>query len=413
MSLYIIIINFSVSLNSEERFLNTQIEKSTSRNQQPMKKIITGFTVGISATIALIYLSGYGYIFKAIGINLKKGSFAPSLDDEKKFPSRIIANSKPQVWKKNINYNNRHLSKRLTDELKKTRTSSLLVIKDNQLMYEKYWKDHNSSSLMNSFSMAKGFLAILTGCTIDDGYLESEDQLISTIFPEYKKSSYGKYLTFRHLMTMQAGFDWDEEYRHPFAENSKQYFVEDLAKQAFSIEIKDMPGQKYEYQSVSAQLLGMALIKITGKHLSDYISEKIWKPLGMEFPAKWSTDEKGVEKAFCCVHATARDFAKLGQLIMQNGMWEGKQLLSAEYCKRMLKPTEQNDAFCYTIWAGESINKEKQCWFFYGFLGQFIIMIPEKKMVIVKTGLYNKLEVDQKKRPLQVQILIDELTSMY
>ncbi len=412
LSLYIIIINFSVSLNSEERFLNTQLEKSISRNQQPMKKIITGFTVGISATIALIYLSGYGYIFKAIGINLKKGSFAPSIDDEKKFPSRIIANLKPNVWKKNINYNKHHLSKRLTDELKKTRTSSLLVIKDNQLLYEKYWKDHNSSSLMNSFSMAKGFLAILTGRAIDDGYLESEDQLISTVFPEYKKSSYGKHLTFRHLLTMQAGFDWDEEYRHPFAENSKQYFVEDLAKQAFSIEIKNMPGQKYEYQSVSAQLLGMALTKITGKHLSDYISEKIWIPLGMEFPAKWSTDEKGMEKAFCCVHATARDFAKIGQLIMQNGMWEGKQLINAEYCKRMLKPTEQNDAFCYTIWAGEGINKEKQCWFFYGFLGQFIIMIPEKKMVIVKTGLYNKLEVDQKKRPLQVQILIDELTSM-
>lgn len=97
---------------------------------------------------------------------------------------------------------------------------------------------------------------------------------------------------------------------------------------------------------------------------------------------------------------------------MQNGIWEEKQLLNAEYCKRMLKPTKENDAFCYTIWAGENSNKEKQCWFFYGFLGQFIIMIPEKKIVIVKTGLYNKLEVDEKKRPLQVQILIDELMSI-
>ncbi|MGO4710967.1 serine hydrolase domain-containing protein, partial [Chryseobacterium sp. 2TAF14] len=344
---------------------------------------------------------GYGYIFKAIGINLKKGPLAPSTDDAKKFPFRIIQNSKPKSWKKSKLYNQQHLSDRLIEELKKTRTSSLLIIKDNQLVYEKYWKNHQPSSLLNSFSMTKGFLAILTGCAIDDGYLKSEDQLISTVFPEYKNSMYGKHLTFRHLMTMQAGFDWDEEYSHPFAENSKQYFVADLAKQTFDIEIKKMPGQKYEYQSVSAQLLGMALSKLTGKHLSDYLSEKIWKPLGMEFPGKWSTDDEGMEKAFCCVHATARDFAKIGQMILQNGMWEGKQILNPEYCQRMLKPTAENDAFCYTIWAGENNNADEKYWFFYGFLGQFIIIMPEEKMVIVKTGLYNRLEVDQKKRPLQ------------
>jgi len=374
-----------------------------------MKKLLTGLTVGISAITALIYLSGYGYIFKAIGINLQKGPLTPSIDDEKKFPSSIISSSKPKAWKKSDDYNKHQLSKRLTDELKKTRASSLLVIKDNQLLYEKYWKDHQPSSLMNSFSMAKGFLSILTGCAIDDGYLESEDQLVSTVFPCYKKSRYGKHLTFRHLMTMQAGFDWDEEYRHPFAENSKQYFVGDLAEQTFGIAIKNMPGKKYEYQSVSAQLLGLALTRITGKSLSNYLSEKIWEPLGMEFSGKWSTDEKGMEKAFCCVHATAGDLAKIGQMVMQNGMWEGKQLLSAKYCERMLKPTIQNDAFCYTIWAGDSNNNDIECRFFYGFLGQFIIMIPEKNMVIVKTGLYNRLEVDQKKRPLQVKILIEEV----
>ena len=378
-----------------------------------MKKVLTGLAVGISAIIALICLSGYGYIFKAILINLKKGPLTPSIDDEEKFPSRIIPTSKPKAWTKSRDYNKQQLSKRLTDELKKTRASSLLVIKDNQLLYEKYWKDHQPSSLMNSFSMAKGFLAILTGCAIDDGYLDSEDQLISSIFPEYKRSSYGKHLTFRHLMTMQAGFDWDEEYRHPFAENSRQYFVGDLAEQTFGIKIKNMPGQKYEYQSVSAQLLGLALTKAIGKNLSTYMSEKIWQPLRMEFSGKWSIDEKGMEKAFCCVHTTARDLAKIGQMVMQNGMWKGKQLVSAEYCKRMLKPTEENDAFCYTIWAGDGDNYEKQCRFFYGFLGQFIIMIPEKNMVIVKTGLYNRLEVDQKKRPLQVKILIDELTAEY
>jgi len=130
----------------------------------------------------------------------------------------------------------------------------------------------------------------------------------------------------------------------------------------------------------------------------------------MEYSGKWSTDEVGMEKAFCCLHATPRDLAKIGLLVMQDGMWNGKQLLSRDYCTRMLQPTIENDAFCYTIWAGDDFSAK--CRFFYGFLGQFIIMIPEKNMVIVKTGFYNRLEVDKKKRPLQVKILVDDLISL-
>jgi CubicO group peptidase (beta-lactamase class C family) len=376
-----------------------------------MRKILTAFALGTSAVAAAIYLSGYGYIFKAAALNLKKGAVTPSIDDEEKFPSRPVPNLKAETWKKDILYNRTMLSEDILNELKKTRTSSLLVVRNGKLLHEQYWKDHDSSSLMNSFSMAKGILSILVGCAIDDGYLESEDQLVSTLFPKYAESFYGKHLTFRHLMTMQAGFDWIEEYRHPFAENSRQYFVEDLAEQAFDIGFIEMPGTRYEYQSVAAQILGLALRKAIGQDLATYLSEKIWKPLNMEFPAKWSTDEKGMEKAFCCIHATARDFARLGQLIMQNGRWKDQQLISEDYCKKMLTPTPENDAFCFTVWADDE--NSTKCRFFYGFLGQFIIMIPWQNTVIVKTGFYNRLEVDKKKRPLQVKLLVDALSQIH
>ena len=293
-----------------------------------MKKVWTVVTVGISSAVAAIYILGYGYIFKAVAINLKKGALTPSIDDEEKFPSLLIDNLHPNFWTKDSSYNSYKLSENILKDFQKTRTSSLVVIRDNKLVYEQYWKDHQSSSLMNSFSMAKGILSILVGFAIDDGYIKSEDQLISTIFPSYKKSKFGQFLSFRHLMTMQAGFDWNEEYHHPFAENSKQYFIDDLADQAFNIDFKEMPGEKYEYQSISAQLLGMSLRKAVGKNLAAYLSEKLWKPLGMEYPAKWSTDEKGIEKAFCCIHASARDFARVGQFIMQQGNWHGEQPVS-------------------------------------------------------------------------------------
>ena len=372
-----------------------------------MNKKWSFFIAGTAAIVSIIYLSGYGYIFKAIGINLKKGPLTPSTDDGEKFPSHDIPNQHSKPFVKDGGYNSSILSEHLLEDLKKTRASSLIVIRENKLVYEQYWKDHDQSSFLNSFSMAKGILAILVGVAIDDGYLQSEEQLVSTKLPKYKDSKYGKHLTFRHLMTMQAGLDWKEEYHHPFAPNSKQYFVEDLAEQALSIDVKEMPGEKYEYQSVSAQLLGLALKKAIGKDLAAYLSEKIWKPLEMEFPAKWSTDEKGLEKAFCCIHATPRDFAKIGQLILQDGQWNGKRIVSKGYCQRMLTPTKENEAFCYTIWADDDHDIRHR--FFYGFLGQFIIMVPEKNMVIVKTGLSNRLEVDKKLRPRQVRLLINEL----
>jgi len=375
-----------------------------------MKKAITGVLITSAAVVSAVYLLGYDYIFKALGKNLQKGPMTPSTDDAEKFPSRIISNAQPKPLQKHSQYNEKPLSETLLNELKKTRTSSLLVIKDKEIVAEHYWKNHSQTSLMNSFSMTKGFLSILTGFAIDDGFLESEEQLVSSVFPEYQNRKFGKYLKIKHLMTMQAGFDWEEEYRHPFAENSKQYFIDDLQKQVLETEIKEMPGKKYEYQSIAPQLLGMILTKTTGQTLSSYMSEKLWKPLGMEYSGKWSTDEIGMEKAFCCLHATPRDLAKIGLLVMQDGMWNGKQLLSRDYCTRMLQPTIENDAFCYTIWAGDDFSSN--CRFFYGFLGQFIILIPEKNMVIVKTGFYNRLEVDKKKRPLQVKILVDELISL-
>lgn len=372
-----------------------------------MKKLLGILIAGTSAIAAAIYLTGYEYIFKAVAMNLRKGPITPSTDDEEKFPSHPVPNLYPKPWEKDISYNTLTLSKTLLKELEKTRTSSLIMIRNNKLVYEQYWKNHSSSSLLNSFSMAKGILSILVGCAIDDGYIQSENQLISSVFPNYKNSDFGQFLTFRHLMTMQAGMDWKEEYHHPFAPNSKQYFIDDLAAQAFTVDFTGMPGEKYEYQSVAAQLLGLALIKVTGKELASYLSEKLWKPLGMEVPAKWSIDKKGIEKAFCCIHAAPVDFAKIGQLIMQEGKWNGIQLINKDYCKRLLTPTKANDAFCYTIWADDDNDIKYR--FFYGFLGQFIIMIPDKKIVIVKTGFYNRLEVDEKQRPTQVKLMIEEL----
>lgn len=372
-----------------------------------MKKVFRILGIFTSSSIIAIVIYKYDYLLKALKMNLNPSAPTPSPDDKNKFPSRCIESDCPEKPEFHPLYNRMDISDKLSQELNRTDTLSLLIIKEEKIFYEKYWKDHDSCSLFNSFSMAKGIISLLVGCAIADGYLNSEDQLISAFLPEYKDNKFAKHLTFRHLLTMQSGLQWNEEYNHPFAENSEQYFIDDLEKQIKDLDFKQMPGKEYEYQSASAQLLGIALRKVIGKDLALYLSEKIWKPMNMEHSAYWSIDKKGMEKAFCCIHATSRDFAKIGMLLIQNGKWKGNQILDKEYCKRMMTPSFLNDAYCYNIWANDDHSIRYR--FFYGFLGQFIIIIPEKKIIIVKTGFHKNFQVDQKMRPLQVDLMVREI----
>ena len=184
-----------------------------------------------------------------------------------------------------------------------------------------------------------------------------------------------------------------------------------MGEQVFDREFVQKPGEKYDYQSAAPQLLGFAVRRACGKTLAELLTEKIWSKIGMECDAKWSTDEDGMEKTFCCIHATARDFAKIGQLLLNRGKWKGETIVSEDFIDRMLQPTEENKAFGYTVWANDDAKVKYR--FLYGFLGQFIIIIPEKNMVIVKMGHYNRLEVDDLLRPLQVQTFAEELSAIF
>ncbi len=376
-----------------------------------MKKFWTTFGAAIVGTIGVLLATKNGFLLKAVGKNLTKKPLTPSIDDAPHFDINPVPNGIPIDWDIDEKYNTTVLPQSVIENLEETKASSLLVIKNGRILHEKYWNGHHSGSLMNSFSMAKGILGMLVGAAIDEGTIKSEDQLFSGFYPEFAEDEFGKHLTLKHLMQMQAALDWAEEYHHPFAPNSRQYFVEDLEKQVFERKLREMPGIKYEYQSAAPQLLGFALRKAVGKSLASYLSEKIWIPLGMNYSAKWSIDSKGMEKAFCCIHATARDLAKIGLILLHDGEFQGKQIISKDFIKKMKEPTSANDAFGYSVWVNKDCHVKHQ--FLYGFLGQFLVVIPEKQLIIVKTGHDNNLPVDDKLRPLQVSFLAEELCRIF
>lgn len=376
------------------------------------KKILKGILVGAAGIVALTYAFGYDYLFRGIRQTYLRGETGSNINDEKYFDSNVIAKGNPVPWKKDSLYNKTSLPKNLVQDLKDSNSASFLVIKNGKLVHEEYWDGYNQNSKTNSFSIAKGVTVMLLGKAIEENKIESLHQKYSDFFGNYANVEFGKNLTLGELASMEGGLNWNEDYKSPFLPNAKAYYGKSLEEAVFLRDFKNEPGKKFEYQSGATQLLGFALRKSMQKTLADYASEKFWKPLGMEQNAAWTTDDFGMEKAFCCIHSTSRDFAKLGQLFLNDGKFGDMQILDASFVEKMRTPTKlSNGIYGMGLW----INNDSALkhYYFQGLYGQYIIIVPEKNMVIVRTGTHKDQLKDAKGRPKQVAFLVDEVSKIF
>jgi CubicO group peptidase (beta-lactamase class C family) len=199
---------------------------------------------------------------------------------------------------------------------------------------------------------------------------------------------------------MSAQLDWSESYWNIFSLTAESYYGDDLDKLMSKLKLRDKneQGKIWEYQSSNTQILGYIIKNVTKKSLAENANQYLWQPLGAESDALWSTDKKGMEKSFCCVNATARDFAKLGQMVLQHGKFNNQQLFDSAWIARMASPdTELKTADGRTVdWYGYQmwmINyKGHQIPYFRGILGQFIFVIPDENAVVVRLGKKIKRE---------------------
>ncbi|WP_159472890.1 serine hydrolase domain-containing protein [Chryseobacterium sp. 18068] len=362
--------------------------------------------------VILFYIFGYAYLFSGISKTYLRGKSSANIDDGKLFTSNIIHTAKPVLWDKHPDYNKKDLPKNIVDDLIHSNTASFLVIKDGKLLHEQYWNGYNKLSKTNSFSMAKAVTVMLFGKALEEGKIKNIDTNFSEFYDEFKNKPLGKDLTLKQLAQMESGLNWDENYKNPFLPNARAYYGRSLIKATFSRPFKEKPGERFEYQSGSTQLLGFAVKKAVNQSLSSYLSEKFWIPLGMEQNADWSVDESGMEKTYCCIHSNSRDFAKLGQLFLDDGKVGDEQILNLDFIEQMRTPTEKSDEI-YGM--GFWINNDNPIkhYYFLGLQGQYIIMIPEHKMVIVRTGSYNNLPKTDRGRPDQVKFLVNEVVKLF
>lgn len=374
--------------------------------------ILIYFVTFIIIAAALFYLFGYSYLFSGISKTYLKGKMSAHIDDGKFFSYNLIAAGNPVPWEKDSEYNKTSLPKNIVEDLHHSNTASFLVVKNGKIVHEQYWNGYNESSKTNSFSMAKAVTVMLLGKAIEEGKISSIDDKFSDYFDEFKNKEFAENLTLRDLAQMESGLNWEEDYKNPFLPNAKAYYGRSLIKATFSRKFKQHPGTKFEYQSGSTQLLGFAVRKAVNQTLASYLSEKIWIPLGMEQDAEWSTDESGMEKTYCCIHASTRDFAKLGQLFLNDGKAIDQQILNPDFINQMRTPTEKSEEI-YGMGFWINYDNPIKHYYFLGLQGQYIIMVPEHNMVIVRTGSFNNLPKNDRGRPDQVKFLVNETVNLF
>ena len=354
-----------------------------------MKRLLTfykWFFISCVGFILILYVFNVDYLLRAVKTIYLKGHTTAFLEDYKEFPNRTIHKGTAQPWAVSKAYNSIPATDKLNTTHKNLQTVAFLIIKNDSIWHESYFDGYTNTSKSNSFSIAKSIVSAALGKAIMEGKIKSLDQKVTDFFPKLK-GKYAKEVTVGDLSSMASGLSWDEKYYSPFSIVTRAYFDDHLKEVILGLSIKDKPGQEFRYLSGATQLLAMCIEKATGEYLSNYVSEHFWKPMGAENDALWQLDEAdtGIEKAYCCIASTARDFARFGKLYKQNGVWNGKQILPRSFVEKSLQPRfSDSPEYGYGWWLHQ-ING-KRVFYMRGHLGQFVIVLPEDDVIIVRLG---------------------------
>jgi len=316
----------------------------------------------------------------------------PEITDTYIFPSHTLSRADScWEWPMARNYNRHVLTEEEQAALKEYGTVAYVVIQRDSILYEEYRDDWTAETLSNLFSATKSIVGLLAGIAIDEGAIGNIDDPVGKYLPEFKE---GDRITVRNLLTMSSGLDWDESYSTLFSQTTQAYYGDHVRELVMGLKVVEEPGKRYAYKSGDTQLLAFVVEAATGKTLSRYAEEKLWRPMRICRDALWNLDRAdGDEKAYCCFNTTARDLACFGRLILNQGNWEGRQLISAAYLGEAVNPASylENefgdgplDYYGYQIW----IMKYRDMKFpaFRGLGGQYLFIIPQKEAIVVRLG---------------------------
>lgn len=270
------------------------------------------------------------------------------------------------------------------------RNAGLIIVQDGKIRLEKYALGYGPAGRWTSFSVAKSFTSTLVGAAVKDGYIKSLDDKVTTYIPGLRGSAYDD-VSVRQLLTMTSGVKWNEDYTDPKSDVALFNLQKPVAGEDITVSyMKTLPreapaGSKWVYKTGETNLIGVLVSSATGKTLSDYLSEKVWKPFGMEQDAVWMLGPTGHEISGCCVSASLKDYARFGLFILGGGVAGGQKVLPDDWLSSAT--TKQADidwpgrGYGYQWWTNDDGSFAAQ-----GIFGQGIFVDPKRKLVIASNG---------------------------
>lgn len=286
----------------------------------------------------------------------------------------------------------------LQDYMQRRRVSGLLAIKDGRIVLESYGLGRTPADRWTSFSVAKSVTSSLVGAAIQDGKIRSIDDLVVDYVPELKGGAYDA-VSIRQMLMMSSGVRWNEDYGDLDSDVVKMGvaasrpganpIVDYLGK----LPRDHAPGARFHYNTGETDLVAVLLKKATGKGLADYLSEKIWRPAGMEQDGVWMVDGSGLERGGCCISMTLRDYGRFGLFMLQDGVAGGRRILPPGWVKAATTPQIRNGApdagygyFWWMVPGGYAAE---------GIFGQAIYVYPADRTVVVFNSAWPDADKDE------------------
>ena len=271
----------------------------------------------------------------------------------------------------------------LEDFIKTTRVVGIMIIRNDTILYERYEQGNSPSTKWIDFSVAKSITSLLYGAAIQDGYIKSLDDFVPKYMPEFSNTVYDS-VSLKNLLQMHSGVAWNDDTRSRESDLMKigsldkekgwPAVIEYISK----LKLAAPPGRRFNYNTAETTMAGIILSRTVGKSLSEYLSEKIWKPFGMHDEANWIRGRtNNVEIGGCCVSATLKDHALLGMFTMKNGVgMDGKSQLPETWMKESITPTRSYRGYGYYWWLHPGR------YFASGAFGQQVEVDPSSKTVV-------------------------------
>ncbi|WP_150452451.1 serine hydrolase domain-containing protein [Arenibacter lacus] len=368
--------------------------------------------MGQKKSIVLFILLALALVYIASSTESYYGRYikwrASDIEDHQKFPKYSFkAASNPFYFPSKIDSNLNHLmvsikegkQQKLLPLLKKTGTTAFIIIKNDTILYEQYLNGYRRNSINTSFSIAKSITSLLTGIAIDDGFINDVKDPVGYYIPGLLQTdtNYSD-LLISQLLEMQSGIQF-KDHDLPWGDKPKAYYHPQLRERVLELPLEYDPGSRFKYNSYNPILLGMILESVTHLPAAKYFEENLWNELGMEYAGSWSMDSErsGMTKMESGLNIRAIDFAKFGRLVLNDGRWNNKQLISKEWMDYSFDISEEYqlsdfsaDLYYRNFWwiyadktqSGFTINSIAGT----GHLGQFLFVFPTEKVIVVRMG---------------------------